>query len=345
MSPTMSLYLFLAAMFYSCAAGTIVAAHVGIIFAFAWFGFIRPAGNLWHGRPGDAQGIAYVSNEVARNNIAVLGGVMEGSMVSERGVPLGPDNIALIFHDMMFPKPGRPAIHSDPSSIYRICFNGNSLGDGGLLLALKFASKFPGLHILELPNNGIKLAFGQEEMERVLTYVRESSITSLNLSGNDFSSTVSLQKFSLLLSELANKHSMHELAFSGCNLGTEHCRALASFILSPAAHQLELLFLNANDFSLGDHAILFRAAKQNFSILSFSSWDEEEVYKVENYEDLLKHEVPADLKRSLRFGDELSIYFDAICYRNELLRQAQEADSEVTDDEWETDGEREESVG
>lgn len=61
------------------------------------------------------------------------------------------------FVDMFFRKRGSDPLHSDPSFLDRITMNNNSIGDGGFLFALKFASQLPDLKTLELTNNGIKV--------------------------------------------------------------------------------------------------------------------------------------------------------------------------------------------
>lgn len=173
-------------------------------------------------------------------------------------------------------------------------------------------------------------------MDRVLSYIKESSITSLDLSGNDFSSLLSLKNFCLLLFELIKKRRIYNLGFSNCSLRDEHCWVLAAVIESPAARGLRSLRVNGNGLSLAAQADLIRAAKLNFSIWDFKG--SLEYHPLDNYEDLLTHEVPQQLDESAEFGEELSIYFDAICHRNPRAFQAPASTDDMGGGRWRVSG-------
>lgn len=138
----------------------------------------------------------------------------------------------------------------------------NSIGDAGLLAALRYAGKDEAVRTLLLHGNEISLA-GEGVAEATARLVNKSRLAQLGLTDLPLDpSAVSV------LFQTFDARSLHTLHLSTCDIPAACALAIAAYVRSPRSRGLKVLELNENRLGRRGVALILDAVEAaNFSLL------------------------------------------------------------------------------
>ncbi|WOO82619.1 uncharacterized protein LOC62_04G006099 [Vanrija pseudolonga] len=163
----------------------------------------------------------------------------------------------------------------DMSILTHLDMNRNLIGDDGFATALWLASRSPNLESLTCSGNMIEFDYDEpREAAAVLTaQLAKSNLRYLVLDNNDMSvNPKSFQELFKAWARLPRPPPMQELHLQYCGLGLEHAISLALFALSPAASNLQVLYLDNNDFTDKGFYFLSMMLTYNYTIRAVSRY-------------------------------------------------------------------------